>query len=184
MGWAFVPFRTARVCVFGRDMRGGVTFVTAFLHGKERFGFGDTVGRVFTPSEIGDDSPLDALHSVILESVRIGIGNWRFHFAGVELTVWGELSMVRDERTFTRESPDFFSEFFRLWGCELSFVEIVHEVVTLYFGSDTITIVSPDDGELASVLFDGDELADLWNWNAGTLSRGRGKRETFNGLTG
>ena len=183
MGWAFMPFRTARVCVFGRHMRGSVASATAFLHGNEGFGSADTVGSMFTPPGIGGDSPIDALHSVLLQSVRIGIGNWRFHFAGVELTVWGELSMVRDERTFTRASPDFFSQVFGLWGCELSFAEIADGVVTLYFDGDAVTIVSSDDGELASVLFIGDELADIWSWSDGTLSRGRGQRESFDGFT-
>jgi hypothetical protein len=121
---------------------------------------------------------------VLLESVRIGIGNWRFYFVGVELTVWGALSMVRDERTFTRASPDFFAEFLGLWGCELSFAEVADGVVMLSFGSDTITIASSDDGELASVLFAGDEFADIWSWSDGILSHGRGQREPFDGLTG
>jgi hypothetical protein len=164
-------------------MRGSVGFLAAFLHGNEGFGSVDTVGSMSATPGIADVSPIETLHSVLLGSVRIGIGNWRFYFVGVELTVWGELSMVRDQRKFTRKTADFFSEFRGLWGCELSFAEIADGAVTLHFGHDTVTITSTDDGELASVLFIGDELADIWTWVDGNLSLGKGLREPFDGLS-
>ena len=164
-------------------MRGIVAVLTTCLHGFGRCRQTGTFASMFTPAEAANSSPVDALHTVILESVRIGVGNWRFYFFGAQLTVWGELSVTRNGQTFTRASSNFFSQFFELWGYELSYAEISGPVVTLYFGDDTIMIVSSYDGELASLLLADHTLADIWSWSAGTLSLESGRREPFDGLT-
>ena len=129
-----------------------------------------------------DVSPLDALHSVLLESVRVGFGNWRLYFSGAEVTVWGEVSAHSNGKTSRQDDPGFFSELCSFLGNELSDAELIHSGIVFHFGSHRLSVSTEDDGELVSLLFDHQSGADIWTRVHGTTTHSRGHRENFCGL--
>ena len=129
-----------------------------------------------------DASQLDALHSVLLESFRVGFGNWRFYFSGAEVTVWGVVSARLNGKTFRQDDPGFFFELCSLLGNEMSHAELMHNAIVFHFGDDHLTVPTEDDGELMNLLFDDQSVADIWTRTGGTTAHSRGHRESFCGL--
>jgi hypothetical protein len=135
-----------------------------------------------TLPEAEELSPIDAFGCELLRSYREGFGNWRFYFAGAELTAWGRVSLMRQGATFEDDDPFFYSVLNAFRDCELLHAELAENVLVLDFYGDTITISSDDDGELVSLLRDGDLVADVWTLQDGTLTHSTREREPFDSL--
>lgn len=129
-----------------------------------------------------EETPLDALHSVLLESIRVGSGNWRLHFSGVEVTVWGNISVTSGNVTSRRDEPGFFNELISYLGYELICTELIPSGIVFHFGIHRLTFLTDGDCELVSILFDDHPEADIWTLTDGTTSHSRGPRESFCGM--
>jgi hypothetical protein len=129
-----------------------------------------------------EETPLDALHSVLLESIRVGSGNWRLYFSGVEVTVWGNISLTSDNITVRRDAPDFFNELISYLGYELMSTELIPSGIVFHFGIHRLTFMTEDDGELVSILCDDWAEASIWTLTDGVSTHSLGPRESFWGI--
>lgn len=129
-----------------------------------------------------EETPLDALHSVLLESIRVGSGNWRLYFSGLEVTVWGNISLTSNNTTLLGDTPGFFNELISYLGYELMSAAFIPSGIVFHFGIHRLTFLTEDEGELVSILFDGQTEADIWTLTEETTTHSRGYRESFFGI--
>ncbi|MEO6944777.1 MAG: hypothetical protein ABI053_08705 [Lacisediminihabitans sp.] len=122
---------------------------------------------------------IDGLQSALLESIRIGAGNWRFHFSHAELTMWGALSVTSDGQTYAPLHPLFYPKLLGLLGCELSSLELRMEGAALDFGNDAVINPVDEDGVLVTLKVDAESTAHIWSRQTGNLVHSTGEREPF-----
>jgi len=124
-------------------------------------------------------APLEALECTVLGSFREGYGNWRFYFPDLELTVWGRIPLVWNGAAFEPDDPFIYSVLRKFTGCELSHAELLDSAVVLNFYGNTLTLSCDADGEMVSLLHDGESEADVWTLESGVLTHTKGPREPF-----